>query len=97
MSETGFRRAQDQYDFTYDVCRSVFREIARNEGVIVSQVAIVATYDASSEKATVYFPTDLTTQSNQYKNLTGSTLTVGQKVYVFYKYGDIEQGWIMVK
>jgi hypothetical protein len=29
--------------------------------------------------------------------MTGEDLVVGQKVYIFYKYGDLEQGWIMIK
>lgn len=95
--KSDYRKAQDQYEFTRDIAESTFNEVARNIGMLVNQVAIVATYDSNTKKATVYFPSDLTTQSNPYYNLTGEALTVGQKVYVFYKYGDVEQGWIMAK
>jgi hypothetical protein len=97
MAMSEIKKAQEQYNFVYDVVKSAFNQIARSAGLIVSQVAIVASYDATTKKATVFFPSDMSTPSNPYKNMTGEDLVVGQKVYIFYKYGDLEQGWIMIK
>ena len=90
-----YEEAQSQYKIIYDIATIVFKNIARSEGLLVNQVAIVANYDSVSDRATVYFPSDLNTQSNYYPNLTGKALSSGQKVYLFHKYGDVEQGWIM--
>ena len=92
-----YREAQDQYEFTKDISTNTFENMARSMGVIINQVAIVASYDPSSKMATVFFPSDMETESNSYKNITGESLSVGEKVYVFYRYGDVEQGWIMAK
>lgn len=90
-----YRQAQNQFEFVKSVVKSTFDEIARSMGILTTQVAIVASYDSTTKKTTVYFPSDLTTESSPYYNLTDQDLSVGQKVYIFYKYGDIEQGWIM--
>lgn len=95
--ESGYSYANQQYDFVSQVVQNVFTELAKQHNLLCYQVAIVATYDADNNRATVYFPSDMSTPSGSYKNLTNTALTVGQKVYIFHKFGDIEQGWIMAK
>lgn len=89
--------AQDEYKIIYDISKIAFMDMAKELGLLAYQVAIVATYNASTRMATVYFPSDMGTPSNEYLNLTGGNLIVGQKVYLFHKVGDVEQGWIMTK
>lgn len=92
-----YRRAKEQYDFVASVATSIFNQLAKQNKVMLKQVATVANYDASTNQATVYFPGDLVNQSSPYKNLTGSPLIVGEKVYIIYEFGDIQQGWIFTK
>lgn len=92
-----YKEAQSQYKNIYDIASIAFKDLAKNMGLIAYQVAIVATYNSTTKMATVYFPSDLTTPSNEYLNLTNANLVVGQKVYLFHKIGDVEQGWIMAK
>ena len=93
---SGFHQAKDQYDVIESIARNVFDSMAKSAGVLCNEVAIVGSVDNSRNVARVYFPSDLSTLSAEYPNISGKTLTVGQKVYIFHKYGDIEQGWIAV-
>lgn len=94
---TGFSEAREQFDVFYSIVESAFDRIAKAKGLICMEVAIVASYDDVTKTATVYFPSDMSVESNLYQNKTGEPLTVGSKVYIFHKYGDTEQGWIMAK
>lgn len=89
-----FHQAKEGYGVYSDIARNVFNQMARSAGMLCCQVAIVGS--VSQTGARVYFPTDMTVLSAEYPNISGKTLNVGQKVYVFYKYGDVEQGWIAV-
>lgn len=72
-------------------------DILEKEDVLVRKVATVASVDEAGNKASVYFINDATNASCFYPNKTNTSLTVGEKVYVFHKYGKEGQGWIMLK
>jgi len=72
-----------------------FDEFARENRLIQQKAAIVATGGVADATATVYFPPDLVTASNPFKNKTGRTLVNGEKVYVLLKYKESDQGWIL--
>lgn len=70
-------------------------EILEREDVMVRKVATVA--EVTDSGAKVYFSNDIKNASCVYPNKTGATLEVGNKVYVYHKFGKEGQGWIMVK
>lgn len=91
------RLAKEEYNILVDIINDSINTFCREHNVLCFQSVIVATYNSETRMATVYFPTDMTIESSPYRNLTNEDLVVGQKVYIYYKYGDIEQGWISVK
>lgn len=72
-------------------------DILEKEDVLVRKAATVAAVDSANNKASVYFINDATNASCFYPNKTNANLAVGEKVYVFHKYGKEGQGWIMLK
>jgi len=76
---------------------NIINSWAKKEKILVKRIATVATYDGVAETATVYFPSDAINGSCSYPNKTGSTLLVGDTVYLFVEYGNVSQGWIMIK
>lgn len=72
-------------------------EILEREEVLVRKAATVAAVDSAGNRASVYFINDTTNASCFYPNKTNASLSVGEKVYVFHKYGKEGQGWIMLK
>lgn len=89
-----YHQAKEGYNIYSNIARNTFHQMAKSAGLLCCQVAIVGSVTANG--ARVYFPTDMSVLSAEYPNISGKTLSVGQKVYVFYKYGDVEQGWIAV-
>jgi hypothetical protein len=75
---------------------NIFNQLSRESQMLVMKVAEVAVIDVALTRARVRFPTDPTNLSSWYYNRSGSKLYVGQKVYIYHKYGDIEQGFIEV-
>lgn len=72
-------------------------DILEKEDVLVRKVATVAAVDEANNKASVYFINDSLNASCFYPNKTNASLSAGEKVYVFHKYGKEGQGWIMLK
>lgn len=73
-----------------------FSSLAREKRILVDDVAIVVSYNSSTNKTIVYYPSD-PDNNVEYINKSGVTLSAGDKVYVFHQYSNIGQGWIMVK
>lgn len=70
----------------------------RDQQVVCMMGCTVATYNTVALTATLYIPPDVIRASTvNYSNRTGTALTVGGKVYLLYKFGDISQGWIAHK
>jgi hypothetical protein len=81
-----------------DVAYKITKGILRDEHSVNMMACIVASYNSGSNTATLYMPPDYTTSSSMsYINHTNSELSVGDKVYILYKYGDVAQGWIAHK
>ena len=76
--------------------QNVINKTLRDSQIVVMKVAIVAEYDSTYNRAKVYFPTDENNKSSWYPNKTSSALQVGAKVYIYHKFGDIEQGFIII-
>ena len=57
-------------DLVRNLVKSNFEELAREQRVLIQKVAIVADGGADGANVTVYFPPDLTTKSNFFKNKT---------------------------
>lgn len=74
---------------------SEFRRLAREHRLVQQKVAIVATGAVAEADATVYFPPDLSTESNPFKNKTNRTINPGEKVYLILKFEESDQGWII--
>lgn len=89
-----YREALSQSEIIKQMVTNQFNEVAKEKGILCCKVATVASI--SGNNVTVYFPGDDVNQSASYPNKTGQNLAVGQKVYIYHKYGDIEQGWIFV-
>lgn len=80
------------------IAERVVYKILREEQILATVVCKVATYDSISDSATLYIAPDYTTASSvSYKNKTGSALSLNQKVYLIYRWGDVDQGWIAYK
>lgn len=77
--------------------QNIINETLRGSQILVMKVAEIAQYDSVNNRAKVYFPTDPNNASSWYPNKTGSTLTIGSKVYIYHKYGDVQQGFILIK
>lgn len=92
---SSYKEAKAQHEAIVEIVRNVFNEMGKANGLLSCDVATVASYNNATKKARVYFPGDADNASSEYLNLTDKNLTVGQKVYIFHKYKDIEQGWIM--
>lgn len=90
-----YKEAKQQYDAMAEIARNIFNEMSKTNGLLSCDVATVASYNNATKKARVYFPGDDENDSSEYLNLTDKNLVKGQKVYIFHKYKDIEQGWIM--
>lgn len=90
-----YKEAKQQYDAMAEIARNIFNEMSKTNGLLSCDVATVASYNDATKKARVYFPGDNESASSEYLNLTDKNLVKGQKVYIFHKYKDIEQGWIM--
>lgn len=90
-----YKEAKQQYDAMAEIARNIFNEMSKTNGLLSCDVATVASYNNATKKARVYFPGDSENASSEYLNLTDKNLVKGQKVYIFHKYKDIEQGWIM--
>lgn len=90
---------------TPDMVEAIINKIVQNkigdilekEEVLVRKAATVAAVDSAGNRASVYFINDTQNPSCFYPNKTNTSLTVGEKVYVFHKYGKEGQGWIMLK
>ena len=89
-----YREALSQSETIKQIVTNQFNEVAKEKGILCCKVATVASINGNN--VTVYFPGDNENQSASYPNKTGQSLSVGQKVYIYHKYGDIEQGWIFV-
>ena len=90
-----YKEAKQQYDAMAEIARNIFNEMSKTNGLLSCDVATVVSYNNATKKARVYFPGDSENASSEYLNLTDKNLVKGQKVYIFHKYKDIEQGWIM--
>jgi hypothetical protein len=81
-----------------DIAYRVTCKILRDEQSTNMLACIVASYDSGRNTATLYMPPDyITAGVVRYINHTNSQLSVGDKVYLLYKYGDVSQGWIAHK
>lgn len=74
-----------------------FNELCENNNVCVYKVGIVKSYNSTTSKAYVTFPSNPDNDAVLYSNKTGSSLSAGDKVYVFHKFGKEGQGWILIK
>lgn len=84
--------------FVSSLVEKLSKASLRDQQVICMMACTVATYNSVAGTATLYIPPDIIRASTvNYVNRTGATLTVGQKVYILYKFGDISQGWIAHK
>lgn len=75
--------------------RVIVSEWAREQQVLVTKVAVVAAVSGNS--ARLYINGDHENMTCLYPNRTGETLSVGQKVYLVHKYGNLSHGWILMK
>lgn len=89
-----YQEAEQFNDLQREMMYKLFDEWARENRLLQQKVAIVATGGVADATCTVYFPPDTSTASAPFKNKTGRTLSSGEKVYVFLKYGESDQGWI---
>ncbi len=89
------QEAEQLQSWQKESAQSLFDEWARENRLVQQKVAIVATGAISDANATVYFPPDLVTESNPFKNKTGRTINPGEKVYLILKYKESDQGWII--
>lgn len=56
---------------------------------------IIRTVSIDNSTATISFPFSPNVESNiKYKNRSGTTLISGQKAYLMFPYGKLDQGWI---
>ena len=77
------------------ISEKVVYKVLRNEQIATILPCVVATYDSVNNTATLYIPPDVTNASVlNYKNRTGGSLTPGDKVYLIYRFGEADQGWI---
>lgn len=90
-----YNKALQESEIIKQLVRNVFNEIAKEKGLLCCKVATVSTVSGNS--ATVLFPGDDKNESATYPNQSNQNLSPGQKVYIYHKYGDVEQGWISVK
>ena len=90
-----YHEAEELNQLQENLMYKLFEMWAREKRLTQQKVAIVATGAAADANATLYFPPDLSTASNPFKNKTGRTISAGEKVYVLSKYGETDQGWII--
>ena len=77
------------------IAEKVVYHILRKEQVVALLPCVVATYNSTNNNATLFIPPDLDNESIlYYPNKTGSALTSGDKVYLIYRFGEADQGWI---
>ena len=82
--------------FIMDIVENKFNKLARSKKIYQGQACEVVTYTVLTDSATLHIPPDMTTETAvSYANLTGVTLVAGNKVELIYRYGDIDQGFIM--
>lgn len=90
----------DVSDFITIINKLINVEFCNNaeaNGIIVRKLVTIASYDETSNTATVYFQGDNKTESTPYQNKTGQSLKIGDKVILFHPYGSPANGWIMLK
>ncbi len=75
----------------------IVEELLRKNKIITVIDAEVATVDGINNTATVKFLGDSTNESGVFKNKTGVALNTGDYVEIWYKYGTVSQGYIMIK
>lgn len=77
------------------IAEKVVYHILRKEQVVALLPCVVATYNSTNNNATLFIPPDLDNESIlYYPNKTGGALTSGDKVYLIYRFGEADQGWI---
>lgn len=77
------------------ISQKVVYQILRSEQVATLLPCVVATYDNVNNTATLFMLPDLDNESVlYYPNKTGLSLSPGDKVYLIYKFGEADQGWI---
>lgn len=77
------------------IAEKIIYQILRKEQVATLLPCVVGTYDSLNNKATLFIPPDFDNESVlYYPNRTGGSLTPGDKVYLIYRFGEADQGWI---
>lgn len=86
---------QDLIDLIQKICKQVVSQELKDNQVLKYESVIIASYNSTAKTATIYFPSDMTTASiYSYPNRSSHTLSVGQKAYLVYLYGNISQGYL---
>lgn len=86
---------QDLIDLIKKIAKQVIDQELKNNQVLKYESVIIDSYNSTTKKATIKFPSDMNTASiYSYPNKSGHSFTQGQKAYLVYLYGNISQGYL---
>ena len=94
MDQRYLRSGQEVSEYCR-IMQTVISNWAREQQVLVTKVGTVA--EVAGDGARLYINGDHINKTCLYPNRTGEELTVGDKVYLVHKYGNLSHGWILMK